>query len=646
MEGIIVENGFARHPPPASRSLPPPRTDRFPRPPIHRKPRISRSREAKMRSALPASAMLVLHSCGTAALSPAGLSPSLRAPLRASAPGARPSHAHASNMRWQLHQTDVGGAGDATQRTPPATAEEDLELTRKIILDHVSGDGGATRSEGSVSLDVATPLDMTSWRRLVEALPKGVRRKRKEDGSKHTFKLSVIDDLDRQILGTALPSMLNLAVVPVVNSVDTFWVGRLGSALALAGQAAANQAFFTLYFLVAFLPTITAPLVAAAISTGDEEAAQSRVCESLFLSNVLGGFGTLLLVAFPTAALGMVLPKGAPAMEYAAPYLRLRSLSMIPALFSATGFAAYRGMLNTVTPLKVSLATNLLNLLADPLFMFGLPIAGLKGGIGVAGAALATALAETTAGCVYFKLLLKRKLVRASRLLKPPAWASLKPLLQGGMAMLARSMTLNLAFLSATRRAQSMDPTGVSGAAYGICMQIYSMGVVAHLAVQGTAAALVPSAMAAAGTDSARSVADRIFVWGSILGVLLAGTQLALLPTLVPMFSSLPEVQEAIRLPALISSFLHILNGPVFAGEGTMLGLGSFKALAALTAVGVGTMVGCLATPMGKRLDGILLSLAAFCACQSVSVLLYHLRIGPLRRRGLRFPWSKEEAAA
>ena len=87
--------------------------------------------------------------------------------------------------------------------------------------------------------------------------------------------------------------MINLAVVPLVNAVDTFWVGRMGIALALAGQAAANQAFFTLYFLINYIPTMTAPLVAAAVGSGEKDEAQARVCESLFLSNMLGLVGRL-----------------------------------------------------------------------------------------------------------------------------------------------------------------------------------------------------------------------------------------------------------------------------------------------------------------------------------------------------------------
>jgi hypothetical protein len=99
------------------------------------------------------------------------------------------------------------------------------------------------------------------------------------------------DDLDREIMGMALPSIANFAVIPLVGAVDTMWVGRMGSALALAGQGAAGQCFFSTYFLIAFIPTITAPLVAAAAGSGDIEGACKRVCEALFLANALGVLG-------------------------------------------------------------------------------------------------------------------------------------------------------------------------------------------------------------------------------------------------------------------------------------------------------------------------------------------------------------------
>ena len=468
-----------------------------------------------------------------------------------------------------------------------------------------------------------TPATMTSMERFQQCLPNFIGVQKSASSSSK--------EMDKLILATLLPSIVNLMVVPLVNSVDTFWVGRMGNALALAGQAAANQAFFSLFFLISFLPTITAPLVAEAIGANDEEAATDRVCEALFLSNLLGAIGTIILVGFPALASKLVLSSGAPAAAYAEPYLRYRGLSMVPALVSAVGFAAYRGMLNTVTPLKVSLAANLFNVVADPLLIFGLPLLGIRG-LGMVGAAVATAGAETLSGLVYMRLLFRRKLVRWSRVLKPPKWSSLLPLLQVGSAMLARQAILNVSFVTAARCAQSMDPTGVSAAAYSIVMQIYSLGIVVQLAVQATAATLVPSAKASSGLDEARNVADRIFGWGAIIGALQGIAQIVAVPLIVPMFSTLPEVQEAAKFPALITSIIHVMNGFVFPGEGCMLGLGSIRDLALVTAGGVGVMIACLVSPLGKRVEGIVLSIAAFHLVQAVAMVWHYLRVGPLRR--------------
>ena len=435
------------------------------------------------------------------------------------------------------------------------------------------------------------------------------------------------DDLDEMILQTAIPSMINLGVVPIVNSVDTFWVGRLGVALALAGQSAANQASFTIFFLIAFLPNITAPLVAKAVASGDSEEAQRRVCESIFLCNVLGLLGTFLLVCFPRRVLSsLVLAADAPSMEFAAPYLRWRALGMVPSLLSATGSAAYRGMLNTVTPLKVSLMTNAVNLVLDPLLMY-------TGRLGFVGAAMATAASEGLGGIVYLKLLLRRKLARWSMLLRPPSWTSLAPLLKGGAAMLLRQMAINVGFLLATRRAQVMDPTGVAGAAYGITMQIYSVGIIMLIAMQSTAAALVPASLAKTGTSSARKCADRLFAWSSLAGLMIGLIQFLLLPVLVPVFSTLPEVREAVRIPALISSLIHVVNGPILAGEGVMIGLGSFGDLAKITIVWITAMSACLASPLGKGLDGIMLSILLSSLVQQVGVVGHYLKFGPLAIR-------------
>ena len=497
------------------------------------------------------------------------------------------------------------------------TADEDLDEVE--TKNTIETENLVTGNLENFPLEIdADPQRQSKKSRFLSALPTINREK-------------VGDEVDRKILASALPSMLNMAVVPIVNSVDTFWVGRLGITLALAGQSAANQCFFSLFFLVSFLPTITAPLVATAVASGDMEEAQDKVCQAIFLSNLLGAFGTLLLAGFPRTALGLVLSKDAAAMDFAVPYLRFRALSMIPSLVSSTGFASYRGLLNTVTPLKVSLLTNLINLVADPLLIFGLPF-GLTKGMGVCGAAIATAGAETLSGLIYVRLLIRRKLVELKKIFEVPSWKSIKTIVQGGSAMLLFQLVLNIAFLTAARKVQKLDSTGVAAAAYGIIMQIYSLGVVCHLGIKATAATLIPSERSKNGDDAARRMGDKIFIWGTILGFILALAQMVALPVLIPLFTTIPEVREAIKIPSIISALIHFVNGPLFAGEGVMVGLGTFKALTSCTILGVGVMVSCICSPLGKSLNGILISLAAFNSLQAAAMIFHYLKIGPLKR--------------
>jgi hypothetical protein len=63
------------------------------------------------------------------------------------------------------------------------------------------------------------------------------------------------DALDRKLIAIALPCILNYAINPLVGAVDLFWVNRMGNALAVAGQAAANQVFNSAFWLASFLPS-------------------------------------------------------------------------------------------------------------------------------------------------------------------------------------------------------------------------------------------------------------------------------------------------------------------------------------------------------------------------------------------------------
>ncbi|CAE8690579.1 unnamed protein product, partial [Polarella glacialis] len=299
-----------------------------------------------------------------------------------------------------------------------------------------------------------------------------------------------------------------------------------------------------------------------AAASGDTEEARARICEAAFLASIMGVVGALLLGLCTPWVLNLVLAPDAPARAFAVPYLKIRALSFVPALFSTVGFAAFRGVMDTVTPLRVSLVSNLINLGMDPVLMFSF-------GMGISGAAAATVLAEVTAGAAYVVLLFRRKLMTASSLLRVPKFSRLVPLLQGGAAVQLRSVALNAAFIFATRRAQEMDTSGVSAAAYSISILFWQLGGVALFALQSSASILIPSERVrkGGGPEAERAVADRLLVLGLGMGILVGCLQFAALPVLSA-FSTLPEVarhrqgfRNMMRISGKLLSLLGVLVG-------------------------------------------------------------------------------------
>lgn len=368
-------------------------------------------------------------------------------------------------------------------------------------------------------------------------------------------------ELDGRIRRVLVPSSIAFLVVPLTNAVDTAWIGRMGDPLALAGQSAANSPFYTAFMVVSFLPTVMAPLVAGAIGAGDMEAARERIGEVLFLSTVFGLLGTLLLVGFPQLSLGLVLGSSSPALAHAEAYLRLRALSLVPALWESVGFAAFRGLQDARTPLKISVASNLFNAIVDPVLIFACSL-------GVAGAAIATALAELGAGLTFLYMLSRAKLLRMRAALTAPRLSRLWPLLAAGSILQLRNIGLNLAFVYATRVAQMADQSGVQAAAYSISMQYWYLGGVILSALQASAASIVPSERARAqavdgqgqegGHAAACRAADRLMRWGLVVGVLLSIVQLLALPAL-RLFTSVDAVLDAARQPAVIASLMQVM---------------------------------------------------------------------------------------
>ena len=214
--------------------------------------------------------------------------------------------------------------------------------------------------------------------------------------------------------------------------------------------------------------------------------------------------GTAFILCCTDLALSAVLAGGSPALEFARPYLRIRAIAFLPSMLSIVGFSAFRGKMDTMTPLKISGFANAFNAVLDPIFIF-------KFGWGVSGAATATVIAELVSFLTYMTMLVKTNMLKLSKL-RLPSFTTMKPLLIGGAAVQLRSVALNVVFLAVTRATQTLDSTGVTAAAHSIALQVFQLGGVVLLAISTVAAFLIPTTIVKEGKLSAKFTADRLMV--------------------------------------------------------------------------------------------------------------------------------------
>jgi len=389
---------------------------------------------------------------------------------------------------------------------------------------------------------------------------------------------------------------------------------------------------------VSVIPTVTVPRVAKAKAAGDMEEVQRAVGEAIFIAVILS---TLLAVAVGLCQQAVLVAAGsAAALPFSLPYLLYRLPGLVAESVSTIGFSAFRGVLDTVTPLKITLWSCAVNCICDPAFMFaqlrlpgGLMVKGL--GLGIAGAALATTASQLFAAVAYLRLLLKKKLVAWHTLLRPPPKASLLRLAKAGGAVQVRALALNAAFFTVTKATQGLDATGTAAAAHAVTIQLWQLGGVILFALSTVASIVAPAELAREGGGplAARAAANRLLAWSAIAGAILGCAQLAALPML-SLFTPLEEVRRAARVPSCMGAVLQLINGLTFVGEGLMVGVGSFGQLAAGQVVATAALMLMLTVGPGKSsLPAVWGTFFLFNGIRFANAMRHHFVSGPLANK-------------
>lgn len=419
--------------------------------------------------------------------------------------------------------------------------------------------------------------------------------------------------LDREILHLAVPALGALAADPLVSMVDTVFVGHLGVVpLAALGV---NAAIFAMAFvLFNFLAYGTTPMVARAVGRGDGAAAGDVVQQAVVVALLVGAAATAALEVFAVPIVTLM-GAGPDLREPALSYLRIRALAGPAVLLVTAGHGAFRGYQDTRTPLVVTLGLNAVNLVLDPLFIFGL-------GWGLEGAAIATLIAQWLGALWFLDLLFRRRRAELGIVPRVPRLADLAPFLRIGGELAFRTLTLVGTMTLATAIATRTGTVQVAAHQVGSQIWLLLAMVVDSLAV--AAQALVARYRGAGHARQALRAANRLLGWGLVAGFGLGALFLVLAPLLPRAFTDEPAVLSGVRdiYPFIVA--MQPLNALVFVWDGVFMGAEDFRflALAMALSAAAAAVVLLLVLPLDWGLVGVWWGIVVLMVARAISLAL------------------------
>jgi putative MATE family efflux protein len=281
--------------------------------------------------------------------------------------------------------------------------------------------------------------------------------------------------LARPLFTLAWPIVVTQLLQVAYNLADTLWLGRYSTA-AVGALSLAFPIIFLLLSVGGGFTVAGSTLVAQYTGAGGERSAGKAAGQTLSfvtaLAVVLGALG--FVVTGPVLSVLPADPETArQVVPLAADYMRVFFLGT-PFLFGFFVFSALmRGYGNTRTPMRVMAVSVGLNVVLDPLLIFGVPALGIPE-LGVEGAALATLIARAVATVVGLYVLFVLGVgpaVRAEHL--RPDLPTVRKIIDIGAPSALEQSTSALAMLTLTAMVVTFAPPVV--AAFGLGNRLISL---------------------------------------------------------------------------------------------------------------------------------------------------------------------------
>lgn len=376
---------------------------------------------------------------------------------------------------------------------------------------------------------------------------------------------------DREILRLAVPAFFALVAEPMFLLADAAIVGRLGTPQ-LAAIGIASAVMGTLVSLCVFLAYGTTASVARQLGAGRVRDALTQGVDGLWLATLVGAVVSLATVPL-TRPLVRLFGPGQAVEDYAVEYLRIALLGAVPLLLMLAATGVLRGLQDTRTPLVVAVGANLANVALNLVLVYGV---GGWAGLGVAGAALGTLVAQVGAAAVLVWVV-----VRAARRER----AALRPDARGvvragraGVPLIVRTLLLRASLLVMTYQATRLGEADL--AAMQLALTLWTFLAFMLDAVAIAAQAITGRYLGSGDAVATRAVTARMEQWGWLTGLVTGLGLAAVSPFVGKIFTTDQAVLDLLVPVLLVAAVAQPVAGIVFVLDGVLIGAGDAVYLA------------------------------------------------------------------
>ncbi len=386
----------------------------------------------------------------------------------------------------------------------------------------------------------------------------------------------------RTLLALSVPILGSLIAEPLAGLVDTAFVARLG-AEPLAALGVGTMVLSALFWAFSFLGVATQTRVATLYGAGSQDGAPqpgaARMCRVAITLAALVGVALAVIGTPLCQPAATAMGASGPIAGLATEYLRYRLLGSPAMLVSFAAFGALRGAHDMKTPLWVAGGMNALNVVLDPILIFG--FWGLPA-LGVAGAAVASSISQWI-GAVWAVAIAVRRLGNADGF----DWRLASGLLTSGIDLFLRAASLNAFLLLGTRKATLIGAG--AGAVHQVVRSTWFFNALFLDSFAISAQSLVAFFLGTGDRDKALQAARVVCLWSCGTGAALGIAMIIVEPWVSALYIP-PSASALFAVPWRLAGASQPVSGLTFGTDGVHFGSSDFVYLrnAVLLALVVG----------------------------------------------------------